>query len=129
MKNLPKRVARPASTRPPGGAYEHDGPAALPDAHESNSESVWALFHETPAPPAKVSDTESEFARRAALVDQAEAEAEAEAEAQAQSTTDPVTHSVDTGFADTDFVPTGFTESVYDPTVPAPLTPINPAKP
>ncbi len=125
MKNLPKRVARPASTRPPGGAYEHEGPAALPDAHESNSESVWALFHETPAPPAKVSDTESEFARRAALVDQAEAEAEA----QAQSSTGAATPAVDTGFADTDFLPTGFTESVYDPTVPAPLTPINPAKP
>ena len=127
MKNLPKRVGRPATAKPPGGPYEHEGPAALPDAHESNSESVWALFHETPAPPAAVSDTESEFARRAALVDQAEAEAEAEA--QAQNGADPAPHAVDTGFADTDFLPTGFTESVYDPTVPGALLPVKRAKP
>ena len=127
MKNLPKRVTRPVSAHPPGGRYEHEGPAALPDAHEVNSESVWALFHDSPAPSATVSDTEAEFARRAALVDLAEAEAEADAENQSDS--GQPSHAADPAFADTNFAPTGYSESVYDPTVPAPLMPIPPVKP
>ena len=135
MKNLPKPVTRLAGAQPPGGAYEHEGPAALPDAHEINSESVWALFHESPAPPATVSDTETEFARRAALVELAEAEAEAEAKAKAeadaetQSSSGQQTHAADPAFADANFAPTGYSESVFDPTVPAPLMPITSVKP
>lgn len=129
MKNLPQRLTRPASASPPGSAYAHEGPAALPDAHESNSESVWALFHETPSPPAAVSDTEIEFARRAALVDQAEAEAEAQFEADPSPDSDDP---AEPDFADTNILPNAFSESVYDPTVPGPLTsdkPVQPAKP
>lgn len=128
MKQLPKRVARPASANPPGGAYEHESPAALPDAQESNSESVWALFHETASPPATVSDTESEFARRAALVEEEEA-AVAEAEAEAQSNSGQPSLDADPAFADTNFAPTEYSDSVYLPTVPAPLLPVKPVKP
>ena len=96
--------------------YEDLVPAPVPDAQESNSESVWAMFQQS------IINTEERVAIAAEL-------AAAKAKDDAASTSNPVPKlqpelvTRDTGFADTNFEATNFFELPYDATTPSPLKP------
>ena len=47
--------SEPEAQQPPAvdHLYDHHDPIPVPEAHESDTESVWALFNETPAKPKK----------------------------------------------------------------------------
>ena len=56
-KNPPPQQARTPPPHPPssgntnaGGLYERDGQIPVPDVEESDTESVWALFHDSLPP-------------------------------------------------------------------------------
>ncbi len=106
----------PSRRAAPGKSYEDHIPAAVPDAQESNSESVWAMFQQS------IINTEDRVAVAAEL-------AAAKAKDDAASTSNPVPKlqpelaTRDTGFADTNFEATDFSELPYDATTPLPLKP------
>ena len=104
--NSPSRRAAPSKS------YEDHIPAAVPDAHESNSESVWAMFQQS------IINTEERVVVAAEL-------AAAKAKDDAASVPKPLTDapSNESGFADTNFDATDFSELPYDATEPSPLKP------
>lgn len=119
MKKSPLDPSKPGSSVP-ARVYDDHTPAAVPDAHESNSESVWAMFQQS------IINTEERVAVAAEL---ATAKAKDDAAAKANQQADGF--APDPDFADTNFDATNFSElrddaageSIYDPTVPAPLKP------
>lgn len=110
----------------PVKAYEDQLPATIPDAQESNSESVWAMFQQS------IIHTEERVAVAAGL---AGAKAKDEAACASNPTSNPASNpppdaapaapECESGFADTDFEITNFSASPYDATDPAPLKPEN----
>ncbi len=127
MKKPPQEPPKPS--RPvPIKAYEDQVPAAVPDAHESNSESVWAMFQQS------IINTEERVAVAAEL---AAAKAKDDAAAKTNAHADPPANAEvsESDFADTNFDATNFSDlrddtnkngtrdSTYDPTLPAPLKP------
>ena len=124
MKKPPQQPPKLSNPVPANRAYEDHLPAAVPDAHESNSESVWAMFQES------IIDTEERVAVAAEL-------AAAKAKDDAASVRDlPAKDNSDasereTGFAATNFAATNFSDLpselssdlAYDATTPSPLKP------
>lgn len=100
----------------PAKSYDDHLPAAVPDAQESNSESVWAMFQQS------IINTEE---RVAIAADVAAAKAKDDAAAMADSSANPQPNvpERDSGFADTNFEATDFSEIPYDATEPTPLKP------
>jgi hypothetical protein len=47
MKKPPQQPAKPRPPAPASKGYEDNAPASVPDAQESNSESVWAMFQQS----------------------------------------------------------------------------------
>jgi hypothetical protein len=101
--------------------YEDQVPAVVPDAQESNSESVWAMFQQS------IINTEERVAVAAEL-----AAAKAKDDAVAEPGLKVDTLATDSDFADTNFDATRFdatilselpSEPPYDPTAPSPLKP------
>ena len=103
-------------------AYEDQLPATIPDAQESNSESVWAMFQQS------ITHTEERVAVAAGL-----AGAKAKDEDEAASASNPASNpppdaapaapECESEFADTDCDNTNFSALPYDATEPAPLKP------
>jgi hypothetical protein len=107
----------PKPSRPvPGKSYEDQLPASVPDAHESNSESVWAMFQQS------IINTEERVAIAAELA-AAKAKDDAAAKANPSANPQPDAPERDSGFADTNFEITNFSELPYDATEPTPLKP------
>ena len=108
----------PKPTRPVAAnrGYEDLGPAAVPDAQESDSESVWAMFQQS------IINTEERVAIAAELA-VAKAKDDAAAARDLPPTANPDAPGRESGFADTNFEATNFSELPYDATTPSPLKP------
>lgn len=112
----PKQGFTPTQPKPSGKSYEDNVPASVPDAQETNSESVWAMFQQS------IVSTEERLAVAAEL---------AAAKAMDDAASDPDLHpksgrgapELESGFADTDFEATNFTDLPSDATQPTPLKP------
>ena len=111
MKKAPQEPSKQTQSRPTK-AYEDHVPAAVPEAQESDSESVWAMFQQS------MISTEERVEVAAEL---------AAAKAKDDATTAPNPHTDasarDSGFADTNFAATNFSELPDDVTVPSALKP------
>ena len=116
MKKPPQELLKPGKSprhqATANRSFDDYVPAAVPDAQESNSESVWAMFQQS------IISTEERVAVAAEL---------AAAKAKDDATTLPPPHdddpARDSDFADTNFDATNFSELPYDATVPSPLKP------
>jgi hypothetical protein len=108
----PKSGHRALVTR----SYEDHAPAAVPDAQESNSESVWAMFQQS------IINTEERVVVAAEL-----AAAKAKDDAASVANLSPKTASEasepESDFADTNFDVTNFSELPDGATEPTPLKP------
>jgi hypothetical protein len=119
MKKSPPEPLKPGyspSMPATAKAYEDHLPAAVPDAQESNSESVWAMFQQS------IINTEERVAIAADLA-AAKAKDDAAAKANPAANPQPDMPEHDSGFADTNFDATNFSELPYDATEPTPLKP------
>lgn len=101
------------------GLYDRHGPIPVAEAHESDTESVWALFQESSLPPEELALIEAARAKDHAL------HAKLATPEDAATLAGPLPDGAerDTGFAETSFGQTGFSEAHFDLTVPAPLKP------
>ena len=119
LQEPPHEPKKPSHTIAASRSYEDSLPAAVPDAHESNSESVWAMFQQS------IINTEERVAVAAELAD-----AKAKDDAAAARNLAPIANSDaperESDFADTNFEATNFSELPYDATTPSPLKPKSP---
>ncbi len=111
MKKAPQEPSKQTHSRPTK-AYEDHVPAAVPEAQESDSESVWAMFQQS------IVSTEERAALAAEL-----AAAKAKDDAAARPPPPNDASARDSGFADTNFAATNFSELPDDATVPSALKP------
>lgn len=100
----------------PVKAYDDQLPATVPDAQESNSESVWAMFQQS------IIHTEERVAVAVELA-AAKAKDEAASAANPPPQSDPTAPEHESDFADTTFENTSFSVLPNDATQPAPLKP------
>ncbi len=101
------------------GLYDRHAPIPVAEAHESDTESVWALFQESSLPPEELALIEAARAKDQAL--HRESLSCEEVPTLASPLADGAEH--DTGFAETSFGETGFSDAHFDLTTPAPLKP------
>ena len=106
MKKPPPELTQPSRTATGNKSYEDFVPASVPDAQETNSESVWAMFQQS------IINTEERVAVAAEL-----------AAAKAKDDAAPAAPERESGFADTNFEATDYAVLPYDPTEAAPLKP------
>lgn len=99
------------------GLYDRHAPIPVAEAHESDTESVWALFHESSLPPEELALVEAGRAKEPAATD-AGSDPDATPTVAAPMA-DPNEH--DNGFAETSFAQTGFSDAHFDLTIPSPL--------
>ncbi len=111
MKKVPQELSKQTKSGA-AKAYEDHVPAAVPEAQESDSESVWAMFQQS------IISTEERVAVAAEL-----AAAKAKDDATTLPTPPADDPARDSDFADTNFDATNFSELPYDATVPSPLKP------
>ena len=118
MKIPPLEPPKPTRPVVVNRGYDDLGPAAVPDAQETDSESVWAMFQQS------IINTEERLAVAAELA-AAKAKDDAAASPDLPSTANSDAPERESGFADTNFEATNFSELPYDATRPSPLKPKN----
>lgn len=114
MKKPPQESRWPSSHVATSRGYEDYLPASVPDAQESDSESVWAMFQQS------IIHTEERVAVAAELA-VAKAKDDAASAANSLPKAAPAVPERESGFADTTFENTNFSVPPYDATEPAPL--------
>ena len=119
MKKPPHEPPKPRRQVAASRGYEDLAPAAVPDAQESDSESVWAMFQQS------IINTEERVAIATELAAaKAKDDAAAALDLPPPNATDASER--ESGFADTNFEATNFSELPYDATAPSPLKPKSP---